>query len=106
MYNNFDYPIGSDTPSAPWNQEPEQEQEVEVDITQTLHKNTTVKSRFDEPDAAYNEHHYTPSELLGLFSKYLKENMSKGVVYKTPSVTNHIIEDCENWEVSNIQNAN
>jgi len=36
--NNYDYPIGSDTPEAPWNQEEPEMKEVEVDIEVTLKK--------------------------------------------------------------------
>ena len=34
--NNYDYPLGSDTKDAPWNQEKLPEKEIEVTISVTL----------------------------------------------------------------------
>lgn len=42
MYDNYSYPPGADTPSAPWNQPEIPEKEFEVTISQTLSKTVTV----------------------------------------------------------------
>ena len=44
--NNYNYPIGSDTPNAPWNQADLPEQEIEVLVSVTLSK--TVKVRVND----------------------------------------------------------
>ena len=41
--NNYDYPLGSDTPDAPWNQVDNPEREVEVLVSITLSKTFKVK---------------------------------------------------------------
>ena len=41
--NNYSYPIGSDTPDAPWNQIDPEPQEVEVTISMTISKTVKVK---------------------------------------------------------------
>lgn len=43
MYNNYDYPCGTDTPDAPWNQEENPEREIEVTVSVTLSKTIKVK---------------------------------------------------------------
>lgn len=38
--NNYDYPVGSDTPDAPWNED--ELEEIEVTISITCSKSTTI----------------------------------------------------------------
>lgn len=44
--DNYNYPVGSDTPSAPWNQVDLPEKEIEVLVSVTLSK--TVKVRVND----------------------------------------------------------
>lgn len=44
--DNYNYPVGSDTPNAPWNQVDLPEREIEVTISVTLSK--TVKIKVDD----------------------------------------------------------
>lgn len=87
--NNFDYPVGSDTQDAPWNEQPQSEHEFNVTCSQSLSKDTTVftndfKEEWEDdydgenhfchmiPDTsdtdwkgAYKDNrHYTPLELI------------------------------------------
>lgn len=41
--NNYDYPIGADNKSAPWNEKENSEREIEVTISVTLSKTTKIK---------------------------------------------------------------
>lgn len=41
--NNYDYPIGSDTPDAPWNQVEPKPKKVEVTVSITLSKTVEVE---------------------------------------------------------------
>lgn len=41
--NNYDYPLGTDTEIAPWNQEELPKREIEVTISVTLSKTTKIK---------------------------------------------------------------
>ncbi len=44
--NNYDYPVGADTPDAPWNQKDNSEKEIEVTVSITLSK--TLKIRVND----------------------------------------------------------
>lgn len=41
--------------------------------------------------------HYTPLQLIELFKNYLEEQKAKGLVFKTPKFTDHLIEECSDW---------
>ena len=41
--NNYDYPLGTDTENAPWNQKELPKREIEVTISVTLSKTTKIK---------------------------------------------------------------
>ena len=44
MYDNYNYPVGSDGSDAPYNQSDPEPVEVNVCISQTLHKSTTIST--------------------------------------------------------------
>ena len=49
--DNYNYPAGSDTKDAPWNQEEPNAKEFEVTISQTLSKNVIVSTTdYDEEE--------------------------------------------------------
>lgn len=41
--NNYDYPIGSDTPDAPWNQVDTEPRKIEVTVSITLSKTVEIE---------------------------------------------------------------
>lgn len=41
--NNYNYPLGADTPDAPWNQTDNPEKEIEVMVSITLSKTLKIK---------------------------------------------------------------
>ena len=41
--NNYNYPLGADTPDAPWNQTDNPEREIEVTISITLSRTAKIK---------------------------------------------------------------
>lgn len=43
MYDNYNYPPGSDTPDAPWNQSDLDPQDVDICVSTCLSKSTTVE---------------------------------------------------------------
>ena len=49
--NNYDYPMGADTSSAPWNQKDNPEMEIEVTVSVTLSKSFTIKVKDYNPCA-------------------------------------------------------
>lgn len=65
--NNYDYPVGSDTPDAPWNQELNQEVEVLASITYSKSISFQVPkgSTEDEIKALAKDAIFKPHEALG-----------------------------------------
>ena len=67
------YPTGSNTNSAPWNQDPQPEREIEVDIEITIRKTTVVKVRdyiindygVDEDGDAYEDIDCSGCDIVG-----------------------------------------
>lgn len=43
MYDNYNYPMGADTPSAPWNQVEVEPKEIEVTVSITLSKTVKIE---------------------------------------------------------------
>lgn len=59
MYNNYDYPLGTDNPNAPWNQYENPEREIEVTVSVTLSKTIKIKvSDYDIIDSGRDEDGY------------------------------------------------
>lgn len=52
MYDNYNYPMGADTPDAPWNQSDPDDMEFEVSCTQTLSRIDTVVTNNYIPGAS------------------------------------------------------
>lgn len=67
------YPAGSNTSKAPWNQDPQPEREIEVDIELTLRKTAVIKARnyivndsgVDEDGDAYEDIDYSECDIVG-----------------------------------------
>lgn len=56
MYNNYDYPCGTDGPNAPWNQVDNPEREIEVTVSITLSKTVKIKvSDYEVIDSGKDE---------------------------------------------------
>jgi hypothetical protein len=114
MYDNYHYPAGADTPSAPWNEVETPEHEFDVNISQTLERTATVVtndyefiSECDE-EGCYEEHNTnctdwnevlkdndipTPLRLIEI----LKEVLEGGAIYINERETKHLIEECNEW---------
>ena len=56
MYNNYDYPCGTDEPNAPWNQVDNTEREIDVTVSVTLSKTVKIKvSDYEITDSGKDE---------------------------------------------------
>ena len=56
MYNNYDYPCGTDGPNAPWNQVDNPEREIDVTVSVTLSKTVKIKvSDYEITDSGKDE---------------------------------------------------
>ena len=121
MYDNYNFPIGSDTPSAPWNQKELPEKDFKVSVCQCLSKSTEVTTNdyihsytkewddmggieediTDTSDTdwnqAYKESHYTPLELINAFKSYLELEVERMEGVKNTRHYKKLIEECKGW---------
>ena len=98
MYDNYNYPYGADTPSAPWNEPEIPEMDFEVTCSQSLSRTATITTNNyipcveDEPHNRIHEEwadtsdtnwadeysecgYMTPLELIGLLKEYLEKDL-------------------------------
>ena len=122
MYNNYNYPMGADTPDAPWNERENEEREFDVVVTQTLVKNENVFTsdykyfveqeedfgyseviETDDTDweQAWSEQCWAIPELLNKLKKYVEEELatSKNIDKGRKNYLNGIINACQGWNV-------
>ena len=115
MYNNYDYPCGTDGPNAPWNQKELPEKEIEVTVSITLSKTVKIKvsdytiysieddngNHFEEVDysdcnlkEAVEKQVYLPQEAGQLINDFAINPVSKNIA---------IVEDLSNWNVDEME---
>jgi hypothetical protein len=125
MYDNYNYPLGSDNEDSPWNREPIPEREFDVTISQSLSKGVIVHTDKYQPEVdkevgavyadtsdtewaeVYKEEHYTPLQLIEMLKerceKELKELESIKETDKPYSLMvekrklKHLVEECSEW---------
>lgn len=127
MYDNYNYPLGADTPYAPYNQSEPEPVEVDVTISQSLSRSTKIKvtdyisnewedvepnnkggfSRiggveydFSNSDlkGAYEEQEYTIPELLDYLILYLIRDIAKcNEDSNKKKKLQYILSCCEGW---------
>lgn len=120
--NNYDYPPGSDTPRAPWNQTELPEQEVEVTISVTLSKTVKVvvkdyelEESADEDGCCLSydfsncdfykivdEQVCLPQE-LAVFTERMFEHDLNLKAAKMPKYLKDAIKDCKDWSIDEIE---
>lgn len=109
---------------APWNEDIPEEREFEMLLSQSLSKIVNVFTEdynpeieededgkhtvYDTSDTHWEEvyhdnDHYTPLQLITMFKNYLEHQLSKGLVYKNPKYTEHLIEECSNWHEDEVE---
>jgi hypothetical protein len=116
MYDNYNYPMGADTPDAPWNEPVVPEKDFPVVVSQTLSKDAVVTTNDYNPSYddetgeieidtfdthwtdAYNNQHYTPLELLKLFKTFLEDELPTLVMAKDIRRYKMLINECSNWK--------
>lgn len=121
--NSGDYPPGAIFDNnAPYNMSPIKEISFDVDVTQALYKNVTVETgdfilyedasedgKFLNADTsdtdwhkAYNEQHYTPSELIeelkNLVEELLYRKDPENILKNREDKFKHILKECSGWE--------
>lgn len=120
MYDNYNYPVGADTPKAPWNQEETPIKSFNVLCSQTLSKEVDVKTNdyiYEKPEkdedgnisqnidtsdtnwvVAYGMDHYTPRALIWCFKRLLNIMMEeKNYKYFTKEKLKELVDECTGW---------
>ena len=118
MYDNYNYPLGADTPYAPWNEQEVHKRQFDVCISQTLSKNTKVTTNDYVPEVdqdkdgvyestdtsdtdwkeAYKNEHLTPLQLIGKFKDFLTKYLPDPIIdVKEFRRFKHLINECEGW---------
>lgn len=123
MYDNYHFPLGADTPSAPWNERTPPEKEFEVTCSQSLSKTVPVytdnyipvtEKEFDGENYIYEQYadtectdwkeeyhdngHHTPLQLIELFGKYLQDELegTQNTIKSRPFLKS-LMEECADW---------
>lgn len=120
MYNNYDYPLGVDNSSAPWNEVDNPEIERDCEVTETITKKVTLSTTdyvaeedwddeigkcvsadtsYTDWSAEYANQEYTALELIAKLKTYVEEdikntspNTSKGRELQ------RLLSACDGWE--------
>ncbi len=123
--DNYNYPMGADTPDAPWNQSDPDPVTQSIEYSCVMRRIDDVKTTdyvpgwtekewdgetyvavhedadFSDTDwlGEYKDQHCTPSQLIDI----LRETAKKLAVGKMPkkhaNFWQSVIDECENWEI-------
>lgn len=112
MYNNYDYPLGTDNPNASWNQEENPEREIEVTVSVTLSKTIKVKvsdydiidSGKDEDGESFEDIDYSTCNLEKAVKEQivLPQDAWKSLDYSLKNKSK-IINDLKDWIVDDFE---
>ena len=118
--DNYNYPVGADNESAPWNQKETPEIELTCDTCITLRKNVVITTtqydveRCDEDGSvnkeyvgdykdlvsAMREQHYSLTKLLEILAFYINYDLNNpcGVIFGCEKhELKRILDDCTGW---------
>lgn len=101
--NNYDYPMGADTSSAPWNQIDNPPIEVEVDVTLTLNKTIKVNiTDYEYDDEGNIDYSKCDIQEVVLNQAILPQHAH---MYIKPRSTNEMsaVSALRNWDLINIE---
>lgn len=107
--NNYDYPVGSDIPEAPWNREEQPELKFDIMVSNVLNRETSLWSNnytqdmenffyLQNPDTEYKEGYTSLLDIVD-FAKKAAEYMVKTGNYKVENASTlyNIINSCDGW---------
>lgn len=125
MYNNYDYPLGADTPLAPWNQVENPEIEHDCEVTETITRKVTLSTTdyiaeddwndefgkcisADTSETDWREEYinqeYTALELIARLKSYVEEDI-KNTAPNTGKrrELQSLLSACNGWEQVEIE---
>ena len=119
MYDNYNYPIGADTPDAPWNEKEIEEIPVKLWINASLVKEVIVMTdsysverdeEFGGADielhdgnadmlALYQDQHNSIPKMLDELAQYIKVELAGGnLSCVRKQELQQMLEDCQGWD--------
>lgn len=111
--DNYNYPMGADTPDAPWNQVDNPEREIEVLVSVILSKTVKIKvsdyeivdSGKDENGEHFEDIDYSNCDLKGAVKRQIYLPQDAGTVLRNSDVAalETIADDFSNWEVDDFE---
>lgn len=120
MYNNSDYPIGTDTPLAPWNQASVPGIKRDCEVTETISRRITLSTTdysveedwndefgkcisADTSETNWNEEYsckeYTALELIARLKSYVAEDIKNSQPNTDKAIKlRRLLDACKGWE--------
>ena len=120
MYNNYDYPLGADNSSAPWNQVENSEIKRDCKVTETITRNVALSttdyvSEDDWDDefgkcvsadtydtdwtGEYSSQEYTVLELIDKLKLYVEEDIKNTAINPGKRrELQRLLTACDGWE--------
>lgn len=113
MYDNYNYPLGTDNEDAPWNQKDNPEREVEVTVSVTLSKTVKVKvcdykiidSDKDEDGEPFEDVDYSECDLKDavISQFYLPQDAGKVLKNSYVASLENLADDFSGWNVDELE---
>lgn len=91
--NNYDYPVGSDNSNAPWNENPPEPLEIEINAEITIKRR--VKIIVDD----YQKKEFTDEERTELINDFSQCNLESAVKEQIISID----PSFDKWEIEHIE---
>lgn len=121
--DNYNYPMGADTPDAPWNEVTLPEKEIEVTISVTLSKTVKlyvndyiVDVDVDDSGYMYEDHDFSECDLhraveeqitlpheLATYTERMFDNSASLKAAGMPRHLKNAIADCKDWCVDDLE---
>lgn len=120
--DNYNYPMGADTPDAPWNQKELPEKEIEVTVSVTLSKTVKIMvndyevEEDEDEDGKYVSYDFSNCDLHGAvedqitlpqnLAEYTEKMFNHDLNLKAAGMPKYLkdaIADCKGWTVDEFE---
>lgn len=118
MYDNYNYPLGADTPDAPWNRQDVPEINVDCDMTVILVKPAVpvVTDQYTKDESGYTEitdggldlikrykqQHFSITDMLSELKQYITDEISTDIPASRRQRLTDMLDDCQNWQIEDV----
>lgn len=118
MYDNYNYPPGTDTPDAPWNRQDVPEINVDCDMTVILVKPavSVVTDQYIKDESGYTEitdggldlikrykqQHFSITDMLSELKQYITDEISTDIPASRRQRLTDMLDDCQNWQIEDV----